>query len=828
MKKILGLTASVFALSAVAMADFGEAVDGATRHEGLIETYVQSGTGQVLVALDAPNEDGVLGRYIHAGYLTAGLGSNPVGLDRSVPGGSQILSFRKMGDKVAVMVENTDFRATANNKAEQKAVETSFAQSIIWSTSILEVEEGTGRILIDLSGFLKRDPVGVAARLKQTGQGNFRLAADKSFVKTDAAFVFPENLEFDSYVTFESTEPGKEVRATTPVPGSVTLIAHNSFLRLPDDGYEVRLSDERAAIIENTYVDMSSALEGDTVVKLARRFRLQKDENGKVINPIIFYVDNGAPEPIRSALVEGGNWWAEAFEAAGFPGGYRVEVLPEGVHPLDARYNVVNWVHRATRGWSYGAALHDPRTGEVLRGVVLLGSLRVRQDIKIFEALAGADKTGTGAADDPVQLALHRIRQLSAHEIGHALGFAHNMAGSSYGDRESVMDYPAPDVRPDGNGGLDFSNTYGTGMGAWDMWTVKFLYGDYGDQDDRTAQAAMIKAADEAGLRFVSDPDSRPLGSGNIYGSLWDNGTDAVDTLTELMEVRRIALDTFGDENLRPGENAKALQTKFVPLYLYHRYQLQAAAKYVGGYDFAYRHQGDGRAKPVAASWSKQQQALEALLATISPGALRISDDVFAALSPLGLSSGDPQFGRESFSQNTRPGFDRLGAARVAADLTLSALLHPARVARLVDQGATVPGHTGLSGVLDTMTDAIMDMPRGESVGDQNLRREVQMRYAMHLIGLMQDEATQISVRAEAKTALKAVAQAASKQRSGPTATQALVLAEMIEDAFDRAKTPAVKLPSDPTIPPGSPIGMPAMAAGAAETCWHCDTSLED
>ena len=374
------LTAFCLLLSNAAKADFDEIVAGLEKREGLIETYVDGQKSRILLNLNAPDANGIAGRYIYAGYLTGGLGSNPVGLDRSVPAGSEIIVFKRVGNKIMAFFENTAFRASADNLAEKRAVETSFAQSIIWSTPIMETG-ADGKLLIDATKLFMRDSVGVSARLSARGQGNFNIAADRSYVDTSAAHVFPINMEIDAYLTFAGRNPGVEIRTTTPVPNSVTLIAHTTLMQLPEDGYEIRMNDDRAGIINTPFVDMSSPLDGNTVVSFARRFRLQKDASGKVMKPIVFYVDNGAPEPIRSALVEGGNWWAEAFEKAGFPGGYRVEVLPDGVHPLDARYNMVNWVHRATRGWSYGAALHDPRTGETLRGVVLLGSLRVRQDI---------------------------------------------------------------------------------------------------------------------------------------------------------------------------------------------------------------------------------------------------------------------------------------------------------------------------------------------------------------------------------------------------------------------------------------------------------------
>ena len=804
----------VFSVS-IAAADFAETVKGLEKKDGLATLYIDHDKAKVFLALKKGDQPGSLGRYIYAAYLTAGLGSNPVGLDRSVPTGSRMLQFRRVGDRVMAVVENSRYRASADDMAEKNAVRTSFAESIIWSSKLVAEDADAGLVLIDFSEFLTKDFVGVGARLAARGQGKFRPDTKRSYVDTREAFSFPLNMEFDAHITFAGTGAGSEIRQTTPMPEAVTLIAHTSLMKLPEAGYEIRKDDERAGLVSVSHVDMSAPLDGDTVVRLARRFRLQKGADGKVIKPIIFYIDNAAPEPIRSALLEGARWWATAFEKAGFPGGYRAEILPEGVHPLDARYNVVNWVHRATRGWSYGAAINDPRTGEALRGVVLLGSLRVRQDIKIFEALAGAGKTGTGAADDPVELALARIRQLAAHEIGHSLGFAHNMAASTYGDRASVMDYPAPDVRQTEAGGLDFSHTYGVGVGPWDNWTVNFLYGSYGD-NERSARALMIAKADADGLLYVSDYDSRSVGTGHAKGALWDTGTDALESLKNTMNVRRYALDNFGAGNLRKGEPYKVLQTKIVPLYLYHRYQLQAVAKYLGGYDFVYRHQGDNRKAATVVNWERQEAALEALLETVSPASLDISDAVLQSLTPLGGANGDPQFVRETFDGAGRPMFDHTGAAASAADITFETLLHPNRLVRLYEQGLRSKDHSGLRNILSRIADNLVTIPRTEGVRHSELRKIVVDRLTEHLLSASQHEGTPISVRAEVRNAIAQVRRLLS-QYDGAHKTFAKALRFRIDAAAARERTPAVKNPSGPSVPPGSPIG-----AGAAESCWHC------
>lgn len=784
---------------------FADATAGLQKQDGLITTYVDKDQARVLLSLSDAG-DGTFGRYIYAGYLTGGLGSNPLGLDRSLPTDSYILAFRRAGKNIVAEIENHRFRATADNPSEQRAVETSFARSIIWSTPIIAM--GEGHALIDFSSFLMRDAVGVGARLKQAGEGTYKVNPKQSYVETDAAFTFETNLEFDAHVTLSGTNPGREVSGTTPVPDTITLLMHTSLIKLPEPGFVSRLSDDRAGLVTMSHVDMSAPLDGNTVVEIARRYRLQKGPDGKVIKPIVFYIDNGAPEPIRTALLEGAQWWAEAFEAAGFPGGYRAEILPEGVHPLDARYSVVNWVHRATRGWSYGTTVSDPRTGEVIRGVVLLGSLRVRQDIKIFEALAGAEKTGSGSADDPVQVALARIRQLSAHEIGHALGFAHNMAASSYG-RESVMDYPAPDIRLAEDGSIDFSAAYDVGMGEWDKWATNFLYGEYPDSE----REVLFKDANDRGLVYVADGDSRSPGTGHIRGSLWDNGEDAVEELTKVMALRAAALETFGTDMLRDGESYSALQTKFVPLYLYHRYQTQAAAKFVGGYDFSYRAEGDGRPDTVAVPWTDQMRAFEALMETLSPQALMVPRNIQMALSPLGQGGGDPQFRRETFARSAAPLFSFEEAVASAADITLGALLHPARLQRLAEQGLTVSGHEGVGGVADRLWKNLLNARRGEEATEIAVRAVVLGRLSDHMVATLQNPETGTLVRTAIRNSLVGF-QAQAQRTRGAMADYANLLAAQIEDRLAQARTPAVKRPTQPAIPPGSPIG--------ASDCWHC------
>ena len=813
MRQLLSVILLALCSSLPAFAGFDEKIEGMDHQPGLIDLYRDTKKAAVYLAL-TPQDDGTYGRYIYAAALSGGLGSNPVGLDRSRTGRSQILAFRRVGEKIIAEVENNSFRAVSENAAEVDAVRRSFAHSVIWSSKIVEEAED-GRVLIDFSSFVMRDGLGIASRLAATGQGTFRLAKDLSYVRPMAAFSFPTNLEFDAVLTFTSNKPGREVRATTPEPRNVSMIHHTTLIKLPEPGYVPRRYDERTGFISVSYVDMAQPLDGDVVRRLARRWRLEKDENGKVVNPIVYYVDNGAPEPIRSALVEGASWWATAFEKAGFPGGYRVEVLPEGAHPLDARYNVINWVHRATRGWSYGSGIADPRTGENLRGIVILGSLRLRQDIKIFESLMGAKKTGSGDPDDPVEVALARVRQLSAHEVGHTLGFGHNMAASSYGGRASVMDYPAPNIKLKGDA-IDASDAYAVGMGIWDDFTVEFLYGDYEGDSDAVAQAKRIKQADEQGLVFVSDGDSRDPATGHMSGSLWDNGTDPVVELNELMALRRFALDQYGEDNLREDEAFHTLQTKIVPLYLYHRYQVNAAAKLLGGYDFRYRRQGDNRAPTVPVPMARQSAAFNALLETLKPAALALSQDQVQLLTPVGADYMDPQFARETVKGRANPAFDYVQLASSATEATLGAMLAPRRLERIKQQQSMVG--SDLATYLGRLAGFVLsDDRRAEAGGTDTATISLvilETQYGLladRLISLYEHPRLTATVKGDVAATLSAMVSRLGELETDSSA--ATLVAKRITDAMARQGTPAYTASEGPAIPPGSPIG--------AESCWH-------
>lgn len=799
-------------------ADFEAALDGFEPHPGFFDVYTRD--TRVLVVLPAPDADGLVLSMIYATGLTAGLGSNPIGLDRGAFDAGIILNFRKHGDTLIVEQENIRYRATADRPLEKKAVRESFARSFLWSAVIMAEDEG-GKLLVDLSSFLTRDHFGVVKSISDHPEGGkYSLVSERSFPDVSAALAFPDNVELDAFLTLSSSAPGREPGGTAADGRDVTLVQHHSFIRLPGPGYTVRPADQRAGSITVAYYDFSSPLDAPIVTELARRFRLERVDpslaKGPVKTPIVYYVDPGAPKQIQDALIEGAMWWAEAFEAAGFEDAYRVEILPEGAHPFDVRYNMIQWTHRQTRGWSYGGGVSDPRTGEMLKANVILGSQRVRQDRMIFEGLAGAEKTGTGEADDPVEIALARIRQLSAHEVGHTLGFEHNFAAST-NDRASVMDYPAPDIRARRNGTLDFSRAYGTGIGAWDIFTTRWLYSEYAEGVNQKAALdnLVTDAYARQGLRYVADSEARSMETGHPYGSVWDNGTDAAKALEDTLIVRAIALENFGARSLQDGQPLSDLNAVIVPIYLYHRYQVAAAAKLVGGLEFSYPLKGEAVQRPKAVPVDHQRRALDALVRTLEPAELDLSETVLSQLSPQingGFRAG------ETFSGQAGPVFDLLGAADIAADLTFSALLHPERITRLIELQRRDPNSLGLDEVFDALDKASFApvvTPRHQAIA-----AIIQTRFITTLIAL--------SVHPEASGIVRSMTEARlyelTARLSGSGDNHQAWLAGRIEAHLGRGVDEGPTMQARTRTPPGSPIGGGGYdSARAYETCWHCD-----
>jgi len=664
--------------------------------EGYFDYYWDEDAGKLWLEVDTYNTE-----FLYVNSLTAGIGSNDIGLDRGQLGDDRVVYFDKRGPKVLLVQPNYDYRAITDNKLEKKSVKEAFAQSVLWGFEVAAQSGNT--VLIDLTDFLLRDAHGVSDRLKSQSEGNYSVDKSRSVLYKEATMNFPENTEFEALLTFKGNPSGRYLRTVVPSSEAITVRQHHSFIKLPDDNYEPRVFDPRSGFFGISYQDYATPIEENLVKRFISRHRLEKKnpdaEVSEAVEPIVYYLDNGTPEPVRSALLDGARWWAQAFEAIGYKNAYRVEIMPEDAHPMDVRYNVIQWVHRSTRGWSYGASVRDPRTGEIIKGHVSLGSLRVRQDFLIAEGLLAPYVNGD--EDDPrmLEMALARIRQLSAHEVGHTIGIAHNFAAST-NNRASVMDYPHPLIKMNG-GQIDLNDAYDTGIGEWDKVAVAYGYQDFPDDvNEKEALNNILEEAAGEGLLYISDQDARPQGGAHPKAHLWDNNENAITELDRMMDIREKVLRDFGEANIENGEPLAKLEDVLVPMYLMHRYQVEAAVKLIGGLDYTYKLRGDNQQGPELVPAQTQRQAIQSMLNTLSPEALAVPEHLLELIPPR-PSGIFPT--RELFSGNTGPSLDAIGIANTTADMIAGLMLNPWRANRLIENHARSNDNPSLEFLIDEL-----------------------------------------------------------------------------------------------------------------------------
>ena len=675
MKKLNFLFCFFFSLNVFSQdLNLSEFVSKLDKKEGYLNFYWDDNKGKVYLEIKNLNLE-----MIYVNYLSAGVGSNDLGLDRGQIGGTRIIKFIKMGPKILMVQPNYKYRAVSNNKEEIKSVEDAFAKSTLWGFKIVASENN--KYLIDVSDFVIRDSHRISQRLIQRNQGSFTVDKKASSFDNSNSKNFPFNSELEAFLTFRGAAKGSWLRSVSPDAETFSVRTRHSFVKLPDDGYKPRKFDPRGGYGAMTFYDYASPIEEDLHVKYIRRHRLAKKyPNQKIseaIEPIIYYLDRGVPEPVKSALIEGASWWNEAFEAAGFKNAFQIKVLPLGADMLDVRYNVIQWVHRSTRGWSYGASVVDPRTGEIIKGHVSLGSLRVRQDYLIAEGLL-RPYSKKNNNDFMKEMAIKRLRQLSAHEVGHTIGLSHNFISSAR-DRKSVMDYPHPLIEFSNNK-VDLSNAYDHGIGAWDKLAINWGYRQF-DSDEEAQLNKILQDGYKEDIYFISDQDSRPLGSAHPRSHLWDNGFDAADELNRMLNIRRHILDNFLDNAIKLGEPMSSIEEVLVPMYLLHRYQIEAAAKVLGGLEYNYALKGDEQIVTKMLSRDQQIKALQSLLNSIHPKNLSLPEKLIKLIPPRAF--GYPRT-RETFKSRTGLTFDYLAAAETATNLTLKMLFNPERASRLI------------------------------------------------------------------------------------------------------------------------------------------------
>jgi hypothetical protein len=623
--------------------------------------------------------------FLYVSSLSSGIGSNDIGLDRGQLGGERIVKFIKAGNKLLLVQHNQDYRAITDNELERKSIEQAFAKSVLFGFKIVETKNDS--FIIDFTPFLMQDTHGVSNRLKLSNEGSYKLDLSKSALNMERTKAFPKNVEFDVILTFKGQPTGRNLRSVTPTASLVTVTQHHSFIELPDNNYIPRVFDVRSGAIPISYMDYATPIQEQIRKRFVIRHRLEKKNPNAAVSeakePIIYYLDNGTPEPVRSALLKGASWWNQAYEAIGFKDAFQVKMLPVDADPMDCRYNVIQWVHRSTRGWSYGSSVVDPRTGEIIKGHVSLGSLRVRQDFLIAQALMNKPFAERDDNYQPMlEMALARIRQLGAHEVGHTLGFAHNFTASTH-NRASVMDYPHPLITVKGNA-IDLSNAYATGIGDWDKVSVAYSYSEFAkNTNERGELNKILDKAKNDGLRFITDSDARAQGGAHALAHLWDNGKTASEGLEDVLKVRAKAISNFSKDNIRTNEPYSVLEDVFVPLYFFHRYQTEAATKVVGGLDYNYAVKGDGQFTTKVVDVKAQRETLHSVLKTLDAEVLAIPKDKLDLFPPRAFIYGRS---RESFKGKTGVGFDALSVVSTASDMTLKLLLDPQRANRLVQQ----------------------------------------------------------------------------------------------------------------------------------------------
>ena len=806
---------------------FNEFIKNKTLQQGYFSFYHDKNQGKVYLQIDKFEHE-----FLFQSSLPHGVGSNDIGLDRGQLGDTRLVKFERVGNKVFLKQLNTYYRADSTNPLELQAIDEAFASSIIWGFSVASESEATSKnsskVLIDYTPFLLSDIQNISQKLKSKKQGSFKVDGTRSALYAKRTKAFPENTELEAMVTYTGSGAGSHLKSVTPDSSAITVHLHHSLIKLPDNNYQTREFHPYSGFWSIEYADYASQIDKPLIKRLIPRHRLTKKnlnaEKSDAVEPIIYYLDAGVPEPIRTALIDGAMWWQQAFSNIGYTNAFQVKMLPADADPMDVRYNVIQWVHRATRGWSYGSSVIDPRTGEIIKGHVTLGSLRVRQDYLIALGLTSpfsSDNTDTSAMK---AMALARIRQLSAHEVGHTLGIAHNFA-ASVNDRASVMDYPHPYITLDSNGEIDLSNAYKENIGVWDKYVIAYGYDDYKNDDTSQRNSeheqllALVANTQSKGLLYASDPDARSASSAHNTGHLWDNGSNAAAELTRVIQVREKALSDFGLNSIATGTPLSELEQALVPIYNFHRYQVEATAKLIAGVDYTYAVKTNDikdadKQKVKMVSAEIQQQALTSLLATLDSDFLTLSEDILKLIPPKAYGYYRT---RESFNSQTGLTFDPVTAAQASAKHTLTLLLNEERLARLEQQASRVyrsdkkGRDKGVMSVNELITQLIAETIQQRPKNGLSLlvQQRVNQQVLEQLLALWHSKKSTPEVRSTVFSRLKSLENWLDDHNDSRHYKQFsahfTLLEQQIEFSLSEGKQ--VVIPNKVNMPPGSPIG---------------------
>jgi len=774
------------------------------KFEGFFDFYYDTATDKIYLEVEKLDSD-----FLYISSLATGIGSNDIGLDRGQLGNERLVSFQKAGNKLLLIQPNLSFRATTDNKAEENSIKEAFAKSVIYGFKILETNDN--KHLVDFTSFLMQDKHGVADRLKLAKQGVYKIDITKSAIELDHTKSFPKNSEFEALLTFSGKPAGKLITSgVSPDPSLVSVIQHHSFVELPDDEYKTREFDPRSGALAISFMDYATPVEDEITKKYITRHRLEKiDPNldySEAKDPIIYYLDPGTPEPVRSALIEGASWWNQAYEAIGFKNAFQVKILPEDADPMDCRYNVIQWVHRSTRGWSYGASVVDPRTGEIIKGHVSLGSLRIRQDFLIAQALLSKPFVDDNNNDPMLEMAIARIKQLSAHEVGHTIGFAHNFAAST-NNRSSVMDYPHPLIKILDDK-IDLSEAYAEGIGDWDKVSVAYSYSEFGSENEKVELKNILDNAYANGLRFITDSDARANNGAHANAHLWDNENDIVKGLNDILLVRNKAINDFSKFNIKSFETYSKLEDVFVPLYFLHRYQTEAVVKLIAGLDYNYATRDDNQTVVNDLSFSRQSKALASIIKTLEVNNLAIPKSKLELFPPRAYNY--PRT-RESFKSMTGVSFDPFSAVSTASEMSLSLLLNPERMNRLIVQSSlskTPLQNMNLNYLLTTLTNNTFKTKYNFNSKNYDKymfenQQVINNNYLKFLLNLASNKKSFFQVKSIANKEIRNIATFLSSKKN-----KNIYSSEYLNTIRKfNTKPELFELISSPKIPDGSPIG---------------------